>query len=93
MGVIYSSRAEREQERRSSMSAGDMEQYAKWFVMNNMSFFIRNDGGTWLCEALGRHGDLPFSARSSRCATAERAIYECFVDARAILRGEPYIMG
>lgn len=72
---------------------GYMEQYAKWFVMRNMSFVLRNDGSLWLCEATGRHGDLPFSARSGRCATAERAIYECFVEARSILRGEPYIMG
>lgn len=90
MGVIYSSRAEIEGRLRG---VSDLEQYAKWFVRQNMSFVLRNDGGTWLCEAVGRHGDVPFSARSGRCGTVEAAVHECFLSARDTLRGEPYIMG
>jgi len=90
MGVIYSSRNDvRDRYRRMD----EIEQYAKWFVRQNMSFVLRNDGGLWLCEALGRHGDLPFSARSSRCDTARGAVHECYLSARDILRSEPHVMG
>lgn len=91
MGIIYEQSALLTDE--AQVDIGSLGQYAKWFVLHNLSFTLRNDGGTWMCEALGRHGDLPFSARSGRCKTSEKAIYECFVAARDTLRGEPYIMG
>jgi hypothetical protein len=91
MGIIYKQAAATDDNTKADISS--LGQYAKWFVLHNLSFSLRNDGGTWVCEALGRHGDLPFSARSNRCGSSEQADYECFVSARNTLRGEPYIMG
>jgi len=87
MGVIYHSRYE------GGRAVGDIEQYTKYFLKHHLSVVLRNDGGLWMCEAIGRHGDLPFSARGERVASLERAVYTCFVATRSHLRSEPYIMG
>lgn len=70
-----------------------LEDYARWFTQHSLSLVLRSDGGLWLCEAQGRHGDLPFSVRSGRHSTPSAALYECWLYARDHLRGEPYIMG
>jgi hypothetical protein len=93
MGLIYSTPIDGAREGDGRVSSGFLGQYAKWFTMHNLSFMLRNDGGQWLCESVGRHGDLPFMARSERCTTAEEAAYKCYVAAVSKLREEPYIMG
>ncbi|NBO53317.1 MAG: hypothetical protein EBU84_01725 [Actinobacteria bacterium] len=85
-GLIYQSRQE-------GRGLSEVEHYTKWFVRHGLSLVLRNDGGLWLCEAVGRHGDLPFSARGERLASMDSAVHSCFLAARDVLRSEPYIMG
>jgi hypothetical protein len=71
----------------------DLDEFALWFTANNLSLMLRSDGGLWLCEAQGRHGDLPFSARSERCGTSKDALFECLARAQQHLAGDPYVIG
>ena len=93
MGLIYGTPVDGARQGDRGLSSGFLGQYVKWFTMHNLSFMLRNDGGQWLCESIGRHGDLPFMARSGRCITAEEAVHECYIAASSKLREEPYILG